>query len=265
MQFNNLIYRIFISTALITGLFLASCKKIENQPQPQTSSNIKRVATEDESMVFEYNTDGTLHKATIKNDDATNGDIIHYNISYNAAKQIAEVVSDNNEKIIPVYENGVLVRSFLKTSAGVDLGFTEYENFNANNKAATFYTEVGGIIYPLTMLLFKYDEAGNIVKTNLYVQNPVAPNSLLLTGSITYSYDTKNNPLAKASDFLKLLWIAVPNNNVLTEIHKDKDGGLEETIEYVYQYNSKNYPVSGTVKRVPATGTTETKNILFDY
>lgn len=263
MQFKNLINRTLAGAAFITTLFLSSCKKENNQPQGSTT--IKKVATEDESMTFEYNTDGTISKATIKNNEATNGDVIHYTVGYNAAKQISEVTGDNNEKIIPVYENGVLVRSYLKTNQGEELGFTEYEDFNATNKAASFYTEIGGVLYPLSMLLFKYDAAGNIEKTSFYLQNPLAPNALVFTGSISYNYDTKTNPLTKAGDFLKLLWIAVPKNNVLSEIHKDKDGVTEETVEYAYQYSNNGNPVSGTVKRTPAGGAAETKNIQFTY
>ncbi len=265
MQFKNLINQTVIGTAFITGVFLSSCKKENNEPKPPVSTTIKKVATEDESMTFEYNADGNISKATVKSNEATNGDVIHYTVSYNAAKQISEVTGDNNEKIIPVYENGVLVRSYLKTNLGEQLGFTEYEDFNATSKGASFYTEIGGVLYPLTMLLFKLDAAGNIEKTSFYLQNPLAPNALVFAGSITYSYDTKINPLAKAGDFLKLLWIAVPKNNVLSEIHKDKDGVLEETVEYTYQYASNGNPVSGTVKRSPAGGAVETKNIQFTY
>lgn len=265
MQFKNLINRTVIGAAFITSLFLSSCKKENNEPKPEVSTTIKKVAADDESMMFEYNADGTIRKATIRDNETTNGDVINYTVSYNAGKQITEVTGDNNEKIIPVYENGVLVRSYLKTSLGEELGFTEYEDFNATNKAASFYTEIGGVVYPITMLLFKYDASGNIEKTSFYVQNPLAANSLVITGSITYSYDTKTNPLSKAGDFLKLLWIAVPKNNVLSEIHKDKDGTLEETVEYTYQYSSNGNPVSGTVKRSPAGGVTETKNIQFTY
>lgn len=265
MQLKNLIRKAAFVLAAGALFFMSSCKKGGNEPAPQAPAAVKKIATEDESMAFEYNADGTVRKATIKSNEATNGDVINYTVSYNSAKQITEITADNDEKIIPVYENGKLVRSYLKTNLGEELGFTEYEDFNATNKAASFYTEIGGVIYPLTMLLFKYDAAGNIEKTSFYLQNPLAPNALVFTGSITYSYDTKINPLAKAADFLKLLWIAVPKNNVLREIHKDKDGILEETVEYTYQYNSNAAPGSGTVKRSPAGGAANTKSIQFTY
>lgn len=265
MQLKNLIRK--VSFVLTAGalFFMSSCKKERNEPAPQAPAALKKITTGDESMAFEYNADGTVHKATIKSNEATNGEVVNYTVIYNSAKQITEIMADNDEKIIPVYENGKLVRSYLKTNLGEELGFTEYEDFNATNKAATFYTEIDGIICPLIMQLFKYDAAGNIEKTSFYLRNPLAPNALVFTGSITCSYDTKVNPLANAADLLKLLWIAVPKNNVLREIHNDKDGILEEAVEYTYQYNSNAVPGSGTVKRLPAGGVENTKSIQFTY
>lgn len=262
MQFKNLIKRSSFIVAALIVLLLSACKK-ENKT-PVSSTKIKSIVYENDEMLFFYNTDGTVKAALMKDHSVTNGEEVYYNISYNASKQITQVVGDNDEKVVPVYQNGVIVKAFLKTNQDEELGFTEYEYQNNRLKTVSLYTKVGDVIYPLTMMEYTYNAAGNIVTTSLFVQNPLAPNSMLLSGTISYEYDSKANPLANAKEFLQLLWYAVPQNNVIKEIHKDKNGAVEETTEYTYQYNNQ-LPASAVVKLTAAGQTPVISNYVFSY
>ncbi len=262
MQIRNLIKRSSFFVAAFMLLLLGSCKKEDKTTV--SSAKIKSITSENDEMLFSYNTDGTVKAALMKDNSVTNGEEVYYTISYNTAKQITQVVGDNDEKIIPVYQNGVIVKALLKNDQDEELGFTEYEYQNNRLKSVSLYTKIGDVIYPLTMMEYTCNAAGNIVTTSLFVQNPLAPNSLLLTGTISYEYDSKANPLANAKEFLQLLWYAVPQNNVVKEIHKDKNGAVEETTEYTYQYNNQ-LPSSAVVKLTAAGQTPVISNYVFSY
>ena len=94
MKFN------FKSTALLFALIVSatlifsSCKKPTSEPV--VSTKLKTVKSPDTEITFAYNSNGTIKSAALKNDLVTSGDLVNYQVSYNAQGKISEIVSLNN-------------------------------------------------------------------------------------------------------------------------------------------------------------------------
>ena len=70
----------------------------------------------------------------------------------------------------------------------------------------------------------------------------------------TYTYDTKNNPLKNILGYDKLAGYADGENlgimhNIVTEAHLDGNSGVTYTDNYVYTYNSSDFPLTSVVSQ----------------
>src|SRR5215203_5370473 len=105
----KLLRLVLFSTVL---LLVSSCKKDDAPaPTPVPAAKLAEYKDGDDFIRFQYNADGTVRKATVKNEINTSGEVVDFSISYNANKKITEVNSTSGEKIVPVYENNILVRA----------------------------------------------------------------------------------------------------------------------------------------------------------
>ncbi len=256
----------FKSAALLLGLIVSttflfsSCKK--SSEESVQSTRIKAVVSPDNEVIFTYNPNGSIKTAAVKNSFATSGDRITYEITYNAAGKISEITSDEDVRIVPIYTNGVLAEASFETMAGIELFVTTYSYENGLLKSAEIETSAG---LPWTKFMFQYNAAGNVTKTETFLANPLQGNQLEFAGSITYTYDDKLNPLHAAKEFLHLLWIPSSPNNALTEIHKDENNELEETVNYTYQYHKNNTPKSAVMQSTVVGENPVNSNLTFTY
>ena len=92
MKFNFKSTALLFALVVSTTLIFSSCKKPTSEPV--VSTKLKSVTSPDNQVTFTYNTDGTIKTAAVKNDLATSGDLINYQVSYNAQGKISEVTSD---------------------------------------------------------------------------------------------------------------------------------------------------------------------------
>ena len=169
----------------------------------------------------------------------------------------------------PMYDE---VESFNNELARVDLlsplneliGYTDYNFLNGRIKSLTLYLTNGGLSSPWLKQLYNYDANGNIIKTNLFV-NDFINDQLAPAGFIDFEYDGHINPQSPVRDFMLLIWQAVSANNVKKEVHVDQFGNTEETLVYTYTYNSRNLPARATVQRTIPGNPVETLEMLFSY
>jgi hypothetical protein len=256
----------FKSATLLLGLIVSttfifsSCKKPVDESDQ--GFRIKTVASTDDEVTFTYNPNGSIKSAAIKNSFATSGDLITYQISYNTAGKISEIVSDEDIRIVPIYSNGILAEASFETTDGIELFVTTYEYLNGLLKAVEIETAAGD---PWTKFIFTYGPGGNVSKTETFLANPLQPDQLLFAGSISYTYDSKINPLHPARELLHLLWMPSSPNNILTEIHKKANNDLEETVNYTYQYHPNNTPKSAVVESTVVGEPPVNTNMTFTY
>ena len=121
-------------------LFFASCKKDHSDQQAPAPETVKlREYTDgDDFIKFQYDAGGILKKATVKNEISTSGTIVDFDISYGSCNKISELNSSAGEKIVPVYENGILKRAD-NFVGGERTGYTNYQFEGGNIKRATIY------------------------------------------------------------------------------------------------------------------------------
>ena len=229
-------------------LYFTSCKKDKGEDTPAGSlQKLEKISFGDEFLSFVYNPNGTLKQAVVKDDLASDGAAVTYNILYDAQKRMSEVNTSEGEKLIPVYVNNKLEKVEVKDNTNTVIGRTDYV-YNGNQvTGTTVRTSLFGPLADLMKFDFTYNATGNLTRTNLFIANPVTQ-LLDPAGHVEYEHDNKENPLTPVSEFLKLVWFIQSKNNITKEIHKDENLVLEETIKYIYTYNARNFPQTGTAK-----------------
>lgn len=260
MKFNFKSTALLFALVVSTTLIFSSCKK--NTSESFTGTRLKTAMSPDNQITFTYNANGTIKTAAIKNDLVTSGDLINYEVSYNAAGKISEITSDEDIRIVPIYQNGVLAEASFETLNGVELFVTTYSYQNNFLKSVEINSAAG---QAWLKFVFTNNAAGNVEKTEFFSQNPLQPNEFVSGGTVTYTYDTKTNPLFAAKDLLHLLWAPATPNNAITEIHKDSNNDLEETVNYTYQYHSNGVPKSAVMQSTVVGQQPVNSTITFTY
>lgn len=257
------LFSLFLTGTLL--LALASCDKDKsNNPDPKpATAKIKEYKNGEEFVRFTYNTDGTIQKATVKSDLNTGGDILDFNVTYNAQKKIAEVVNTKGEKIVPEYENGRMIRANVFEGA-VRTGYTNYSYEGGALKRATIYVDMGNDFEPLLEFIFSYNATGNLTESVVMMATGV-PGQLKRAGHVTFQFDQKANPLYEHRDFLALLWQGVSKNNITREEHFDENQTLEDIYTYVYTYKSNGLPEKAVVTSGLPGQPQITSNLDFIY
>ncbi len=249
MKFNFKSTALLFALVVSTTLIFSSCKKPTSEPV--ASTKLKTVMSPDNQISFTYNANGTIKTAAVKNDLVTSGDLINYQVSYNTAGKISEITSDEDIRIVPIYQNGVLAEASFETLDGLELFVTTYSYENNLLKAVEINSAAG---QAWLKFVFTNNAAGNVEKTEFFSQNPLNQNEFVSGGTVTYTYDNKTNPLFAAN----------PNNTV-TEIHKDSNNQLEETVNYTYQYHSNGVPKSAVMQSTVVGQNAVNTNISFSY
>lgn len=243
---NRVMPAIVLFGSLLAGL--SSCKKDnnENTPPPvSVTTKIKEYKNGEDFIKFEYNGDGTIKTATVSNDVVTDGNTITYQVSYNAQKKITQLQSSAGEKIVPVYENGVMTRADIFEGAE-KTGFTNYHYEDQQLTKATLYWGADNDFIPFFEFNFEYNN-GNPVKTVVMMATAV-PGQLVRAGHVELSYDNKTNPLYAYNDLLALFWQTTGKNNIKQEDHFDANLIAEDRYVYTYTYSANGLPQHADVK-----------------
>ena len=256
---------LILFTSLLAGV--SSCKKDkgnDNNPAPQpATAKLSEYKDGEDVLKFDYNTDGSVKKITLKSEGTTNGNLIDYNISYTNDKKISTVLSSAGEKLVPVYENGLM------TSVGVfegdeKTGFTNYQYHNGLLKKATIFWGADTDFQAFLEFQFTYNNAGNLIRTDVMMATDVLGN-LEPAGHTLYQHDDKVNPLFPYKDILALIWVAPSMNNIKQEDHFDADQQLEDRFTYTYTYKANGLPDHGESKSGLPGGPVTTTQIDFIY
>lgn len=265
MQFSKatrqLFSGLFLFTALTTSII--SCKKDNNDTTPPPASQrIKEFKNGEQFVRFDYNVNGDVTKVTINDDDNTGGAEMTYIVNYNGAKKISSLES-LEEKIVPVYENNVLIRSDI-FQANERVGYSTYHYEGGSLKRSTIYFGEDTDFMPVLEFVFTYSATGNIEKMESFVTTG-EPGQMDRAGHITYQFDQKTNPLYAQRDLMILFWQPVSKNNITVENHFDADLQPEDKFTYDYLYNSSGLPKSAVVKQGLPGQPTVTTSLDYIY
>lgn len=259
--------RLFSLLAVSLLLALSSCKKDKSGgdgPDNSGGANkLKEYKQGEEFVRFTYNTDGTVQKARVKTDINTGGEEVDYTFTYNGQKKIAEITTSRiGERIVPVYENGQMVR--VDYFDGPDrLLYTAYTYEAGKLKKATIFFNQETEFEPFTEFVFTYVN-DNLTRSDVFMATGV-PNQLSFAGHVTYQHDAKTNPLFDLKDFFAILWQAPSRNNVTREEHFDQDNQLEDVYSYAYTYKSNGKPEKAVLTQGLPGETPVTTNIDYTY
>lgn len=256
--------RMMIALVLATLIFLSSCKKDDSLPGPNTTAKkLEKISQQDEYMSFQYNSDGTLKQAEIKDDAASGGTITTYQVAYDAQRQMSLVTTSDGEQWTPVYSGGKLTSVEVKDNNAVT-GSAHYTYQGNLLQSVLIKAKFGPAMVDLMKFDFTYNAAGNNTRTT--VSFPDLVNGGMVENShVEYEYDAKQNPLKDVKDFLMMLWQAPSNNNITKEVHVDEHDDVEETVEYAYTYNSLDFPQTAAVKRTVPGQPAENMQLQVSY
>lgn len=254
------LFSMLILLAVATG-----CQKETSEQMPVPAApRLEKVTLGDELLQFSYTTDGTLKEVLVNDEMASGGELVTFRISYTAPGRIKEVITDDGRRIIPVYEGNKIVQATIHTLTNQQVASTVYEYLNGFLKSATLSFTNGSVPVPWLKYIFSYDAAGNVLKTQLLV-NDLINNQLVPAGQVQYEYDNRANPLLPMKDFLLLIWQAVSPHNIKKEVQVGELNTIDETSMYEYSYNARNLPQSAKVTRTVTGLPVQNLAMAFTY
>lgn len=232
--------------AIVSGTVTA-CKKDHDKPATEQPGPIKRLAeinNGEDFIRFAYNPDSTVKKVTTTL-LADSGASVAYNVSY-ANGKIQELNGDDGMKIVPVYDEGLLIRAHFYMGEE-RVAYANYTVMNDSERDIAYYVKDGDDYLPMLSIRVTYDAKDNPVESVLMVATD-EPNLLRRDSHIEYSYDEKPNPLYAQKDLLALFFQSISKNNTLEEDHFDKDLVPENRYRYTYTYEANGQPRQAAVK-----------------
>jgi hypothetical protein len=250
---------------IIAGtVWFQSCKKDDPAvPAPQPGSKISEIIHGNEMIRFTYHADGSLAKASTRDEDMTNGTVIDFTVSYNAARKIETIHKSDGEMIRAIYDGETLAIAEVYQD-NVKIGHSEYEYLNGYLKSITLHIKMTGFTVPFMKNLFSYDGKGNISSNKLFLYD-AAGGTLKFAGRVDYQYDDRPNPLYELNDFLHLIWQQASPNNIKEEVRQDENGELTDRVQYHYTYNGRNHPAKAAlVSGLPGQPEVESEKI-YNY
>ncbi|MFT3675610.1 MAG: hypothetical protein QM781_06900 [Chitinophagaceae bacterium] len=238
----------------LTGLLLSSillltatsCKK-EKDNKPDTPGNTARVAevkNEDSQVNFFYDGAGRVNKVVVKSDLNLGDETMEFQVSYQQ-NHISKLSAINGDELIPVYEDGKMVRAdYYMSNARV--AYTTYQYENDQLKRAIIYLGNQPDYEPYLGFDFEYNAAGNVSRSIAFVRAAI-PGQLKRSGHVDFTYDDQTNPLFEHRQLLSLFWETVSSNNILQENHFDAALALSDRFAYNYTYKSNGLPEKATI------------------
>lgn len=260
----------------ITGLIvmLSACKKDKaDDPVPAPAKKLVRVEENASNYLnFEYNSDGTLKKVVLAQDEEDGPSVKMLTIAYGENKKISRIDSEEGIHIDYRYEAGNLISTEIKDAQNqtISSGSYAYENGRLVNfgEFYPFPAEDGsGVVTYKRMkeMKYTYHADGNIRTLTTNLRNPFT-DQLEKAGSRVYdSYDGKKNPIASQKEFSLGFFQEFNAANILNEKVFDENGTVEETIERTYTYDANGFPLTSVEKTTPSGQTSQIKNYKFIY
>lgn len=252
-------------TVLILIMGITACKKDKNNPaieDPEPIARLREINNGDDFIRFTYYPDGRAKTVTTTL-MADPGASVQYNITYKEDKKIEELQGSDGMRIVPVYDEELLVRAHFYAGAE-RVGYTNYSVLDNTTKDITYYSKSNDDFIPLVSIRYKCDAAGNPVE-NIMMGATEIPNHMERQGHITYQYDNKPNPLYPHRDLLALFFQPVSKNNTVRENHFDKNTIPENLYKYTYTYKLNNQPQKAIVKIGLDGMPVENKEVLYTY
>ena len=232
------IFFTFCLVAISIATF-TSCNKDAVQKASIPVSSISKYSNGNEFMQFEYNSDSTVKKVTVKSELSTAGEATDFLVVYNNDKSIKELTTTNEDKIVPAYTNGLLTKADI-VRHDRKVAFTNYNYENNKLRDITIYFIEEERNIPVLQFKFSYNNAGNISETVTMMADG-ADGKLTYAGSNKMDYSTNINPLYQHNDLLILFWQPVSKNNVRTESVYNKKNVVLAKNSYVYSYQNNEY------------------------
>jgi len=288
---KRILYPVFLGGMLC--ILASSCQKAYERPDitgtttgagggggTSTGSGsqlIKYTATEaggSSEYKYEYNSSGQLTKVVLTGVAAGQTIIFQWRLIRDNAGKLTGFSHKVN---IPDYPDSVLYTFHYPTgSANFDYATASYLFAGESTKDSLLYnitlgkitqTQVfqnyGNTGYMATSKnIYTYDANGNIKTVDGYED---LGSGLVRSQNFQYEYDDKSSPLQLGLEAFIFSPNYVSKNNYIKEIRTDyttSTSGKQETINYAYQYNSLNKPVSAVVS---ITGSTGTAQLGFTY
>lgn len=240
-------FRLIWTIALLATLFSA-CKKDNDKPAPPQPGPIEQlveVNNGEDFIRFTYNADSTVKKiATTLLADS--GSSVEYSVSYNEDNMVEELMGDNGMTIVPVYDEGELIRAHFFMGEE-NIAYSAYHKFEDSVQEIIYYVRTDDDYIPMLSTRFSFDANNNPVQTVLMLAAE-EPNLLRRDSHINYKYDDKPNPLYPHKDLLKLFFQSVCKYNTVQEDHFDKNLVLENRYKYTYTYALNGQPQHAAVK-----------------
>lgn len=257
---------------ILASLFLLSCSSNSANEDSNNSSGtgllIKTTTSGSQTTTFNYNGNKLLSVSM------TNG--LSSTFTYSGTFIISQNTTDSNN---PITSNIAFNYSNNLLSSSAENLIINNSSYNYNNTYT--YNSDGSITenstrynpLPAYNKFIRFYSQGNCIREDHY---NTSTGSITFTGSINYSYDTKNLPYKNITGFYA--WQnprGASINNVINKIEKNASGVITKTVQTTYQYNSQNYPISGietstnynfdSQSGTSTPGTPTTSNITFTY
>ena len=268
----KLISRNFLFTLLSASVLFTACSKNDNggnpgpNPGPGSKKLVKVQEDAQNNISFEYNTDGTIKKATSLSD----GSQTIMTLTYNANKKVTEVSNDNGTKIQYIYAGSQLDKAEVFNDEDIKVAYNQFTYANgklqANVLNAATEDENGNTVYqPWMKTEYSYYANGDVQEVKYYVADWQSGELVLSETRRFEQYDAKVNPLSQFGEF-GMLFIGVSSGrNPTLEKAFDETGALSETIATQYTYDAQGYPTSSKETTTPAGGTATEKTMTFIY
>jgi antitoxin component YwqK of YwqJK toxin-antitoxin module len=256
----------------VASIAFFSCKKDKKGPDNNPGNPTTKITRIEENGVttgtFEYNTDGTLKKATSVISPSSQ---MVFTFTYDAGKKVTEIVTNGGYKAKYMYENGVIkgAENFQNGEKFSENIFT-YENGRIKtNTVFTAFPQGGGVITykPTFRIVFTYLPNGNVDKAESFHVNPETNQQTLEFAYRYKQYDDMVSPTAGLSDFTRVLFYQPTHkNNPLVEEFIGEDGSVEETTTHEYTYDATTkLPLTLRSTTTVVGGTPTVINVKFFY
>jgi hypothetical protein len=251
----------------VASIAVAGCKKDKGPKPVEQTKKISRVEENGQTTAsFQYNTDGSLKSLTM---DLGLFDPTTFTFTYNAQNKIAEVNTDDGDKVKFIYQGGILVwAENYESGQKISENNFQYENgrIKSNTLLTGFPQGDGSITYiPTYRSIFHYNANGTVQKVSNYSLDD--NDQLALENEYVYQqYDNKKNPLTIISEFSAvLMYHPVSANNPVVEKILKANGTIDESTEHVYTYDAAGYPTTVRSTTTVPGQTPTVRNVKFFY
>ena len=263
--------RIFWGLLLVTVSFVGftACQKERSMEQPGTSPVSGSVFTgfvyDQERFQLQFHPSGKVKRVELVSDLFTQGDLVNYDVTYDATQRITQLTGSDGTIILVRYNTaGLMDRTETRLPDNQLISTTTFGYSQGRISQSTIQYVWNGIPVNFLQFAFTYDAAGNPVRIQTKGYDPVTQ-SWMDADETILTYDSRMNPLRDHRQLLQIFWQMPGQSNIIKEVHRDSEGHLVETVHYTYTYRADGLPASATIRVEPVGQTPETRSLQFQY